>query len=150
MFEDANQNRLREDGEVLLGGGTIMLMFDGTAQQDYQTDSATELHCFSELAPGEYTAIASAPSGYGLTTPDQLVVNTYPGATVNLAFGAAQGVAPLAPPPADSGALVNQGLDEQPAVARNPFRENLGLLVFGLAGIVLISGLSIALLLRRR
>ena len=60
---------------------------------------------------------AAAPDGYGLTTPDQLRVQAYAGAQINVAFGAAQGVQTVAPPPADSGDIVS------PTRARRPTRR---------------------------
>ncbi|MEZ4668719.1 MAG: LysM peptidoglycan-binding domain-containing protein [Anaerolineae bacterium] len=151
LFEDANQNRLQEAGEGLLGGGDIALLKGAEQAGTYTTDGAGEPHCFEGLAAGDYVAAASAPSGYGLTTPDQLRVQLNPGATINLTFGAAQGVQAVQPPTADAGAVVVPTPVEEVA---QPLTDQLlsisGLVVFGLAALVLVGGLGLAIVLRRR
>ena len=113
-------------------------------------DGSPEPYCFSNLAAGEYTAAMQAPTGYGLTTPDQLTVRAVSGAQVNVAFGAAQGVQPVTPPPADS--LINMTVqDGEPVTGTtNPMQDNMGLIVFGIAGAVLVLGMGISLVMRRR
>lgn len=152
LFDDTNQNRIQEDGEALLAGGTIAINAAGEALGDYETDGASEPHCFTDLAAGDYTAIASAPSGFGLTTPDQLRVQVYPGATINIAFGAAEGVQAVAPPPADTGGIVNATVAEETDTRStlDPLIQNVGLILFGLAGVVLVGGIGLTLALRRR
>lgn len=149
LFDDANQNRIQEDGEGLLGGATISLLGDGSMMGTYETTGSGEPYCFDDLGVADYTAIATAPTGYGLTTPDQLRVQPDPGGTVTLAFGAAEGVAPPARPPADSAPLSAAAADDVAAADGNLLADNIGLIVFGLAGVVLIGGLSVSLLLRR-
>jgi LysM repeat protein len=157
LFEDVNQNRIREDGEGLLAGGTITLSGDGETVGEYETDGASEPHCFEELAVGLYTAAAQAPEGYGLTTAAQFRVNVQSGQRVNAVFGAAQGVEVASVPTANSAddtaenpdtqALVQQNADDP---NNNALMQNLGLIVMGAAGFVLIFGIGIALVLRRR
>lgn len=150
LFEDLNQNRLQEMGEDLLEGGSITLLMDDSAVDEYTTDGVTEPHCFGDLESGEYTAVAVAPDGYGLTTADQLKVRAAAGTEVTLAFGAAEGVALAALPPAASAEAT---ADPQPPVevtAANPLNDNLGLIVFGAAGVVLVIGMGASLALRRR
>ncbi len=156
LFEDTNQNRIREDGEGLLAGGTITLTGEGQTVGEYVTDGASEPHCFEELAVGLYTAAAQAPEGYGLTTAAQFSVRVQSGQTVNATFGAAQGVEVASIPTANSAdtvedtepqAVVPQTADDG---GNNALMQNLGLIVFGVAGFVLIFGIGAALALRRR
>lgn len=150
LFNDRNQNRIQEAGEELLSGGKITL--NQGAAGSYDTDGVSEPYCFSDLAAGDYVAAASAPAGFGLTTPAQLRVRLGAGATVNLAFGAAEGVQPALPPPADVGGLVSETAGRETAAVSliDQILNISGLLVFGLAGLVLLGGLGIALVLRRR
>lgn len=104
LFEDINQNRIQEAGENLLAGGVMSLVKGTDAAGTYTTDGKGEPHCFEQLAAGDYVVAASAPSGYGLTTPDQLRVQLQPGSTINLIFGAA-GIEPVQPPTADANAV---------------------------------------------
>lgn len=152
LYEDVNRNRVQEDGEVALAGGVINLSGgeSGGSVGDHTTDGAPEPFCFTNLAAGEYTAVMQAPAGYGMTTPEQLTVRARSGAKVNLAFGAAPGLQPVTPPPAD--ALINVTLEDAApnTGAGNPLQDNLGLILFGAAGIVLVAGISISLIMRRR
>lgn len=152
LFEDTNTNRIQENGEALLAGGTMRLTADGAEIATYETDGAGEPHCFSDLVAGDYIVLASAPTGYGLTTPDQLRLRVQPGTNLDIAFGAAQGVQPIAPPPADSGATIDQTVNDQPEppTTTEQILQISGLIVFGLAGLALLGGLGMTLFLRRR
>jgi LysM repeat protein len=154
LFEDVNENRLQEAGEDLLADGTISLLSDGDLIDEYTTDGESEPHCFGDLAAGEYLASAAAPEGYGLTTPEQLRVRAVAGSEVTVAFGAAEGIAVAAVPPADEGGLTAETVGSEPdthaAAPTNPLNDNLGLIVFGAAGVVLVIGMGASLLLRRR
>lgn len=152
MFEDSNQNRIQESNESLLAGGNIVVNRGAEVVQTYQTDGESEPYCFEDIATGNYTVVASPPAGYGLTTSAQLAVRVQSGATVDVRFGAAQGVQAVAPPPVD----LREPATDQPVVdaaADDPVTELLqisGLIVFGLAGLVLLGGVSLALILRSR
>lgn len=153
LFNDINQNRLQEVGEPLLAGGTLTLHATNDVIEVYETDGTREPYCFVELAPGDYTLSASAPEGYGMTTPEQLRVRALPGVNVNLAFGAAEGFVPPPLPPLDEG--VAAAAEEEPAeavtlAAGSPVTDNLGLIVLGAAGAVLVIGMGASLVLRRR
>lgn len=150
LFEDGNANRVQEGGESMLPGGTITLTGGGVSFGDQAMDGAPEPLCFSDLAAGDYTASMQAPSGYGLTTPAQLTIRAITGTRVNLAFGAAQGVQPVTPPPADSVSVVAP-LDVKPETGvGGTLPDNAGLIAFGAAAAVLVIGGGISLLLRRR
>lgn len=152
LFNDADQNRIQEQGEDLLKGGTISISTGTDAAQTYETDGLSEPHCFEGLPAGDYTAIATAPDGFGLTTPDQLRLRINPGATINVGFGAAEGVQPLQPPPADAGPLNSETVSAQTAQESTGDRllSISGLVIFGVAAVVLVGGLGLALVMRRR
>jgi hypothetical protein len=135
----------------VLPGGTIVMTFNGTPVGDHATDDQPDPFCFSDLAAGNYVVGASAPSGYGLTTPDQLRVQAYAGAQVELAFGAAQGVETVVLPPADESGIVTTENTAQPDTrSSSPLTRNIGLLVFAAAGVVLVVGMGITVFMRRR
>jgi len=151
MFDDANQNRIQEDGEPALAGGVISVRAQGNEVSEYTTDGASEPHCIEDLTPGSYVAVATAPDGYGLTTPNQFRITANPGATINVAFGAAEGVTPVMVPPPDNVVLVEETPESPEAEPEpDPIRDNLGLAVFGLAGVVLVAGTGASLFMRRR
>jgi LysM repeat protein len=152
LFDDVNQNRIQEQNESLLAGGSINLSTGGAVTANVQTDGISEPHCFEGLAAGAYVIAASAPANYGLTSPDQLRLDLLPGTTIDVAFGAAEGVAPVAPPPADAGGIVNE-VRAQETDTRSTVDQVLsisGLVVFGLAAVVLVAGFGLTLFMRRR
>ncbi len=150
LYEDINADRVQEADEVALPGGVITLTGASGVVGEHAMDSSPEPYCFADLAAGEYTASMEAPQGYGLTTSAQLTVRAIAGAKVNLAFGAAQGVLPVTPPPADELVNVTAQSDEPQTGSTNPVTDNLGLILFGAAGVVLVAGMGISLVLRRR
>jgi hypothetical protein len=154
LFEDTNQNRIQEPNENLLSGGTIQItrLSDAQVAGSVETDGVSEPHCFDELASGGYVVAASAPADYGLTSPNQLRLQALGGTRLDVAFGAAEGVVPAVPPPADSGGIVDEVTVENAASA-SPFQDVLavsGLVIFGLAAVVLVAGLGLTLFLRKR
>ena len=154
LFQDVNQNRLQEAGEDLLAGGMITLLSGSETVEEYFTDGVGEPYCFNSLEAGDYIAAAAAPEGFGLTTPEQLRVRAVAGSDVTLAFGAAEGVNAEATPLVDSSSLPADAAGEpdetQTSTSSNPLNDNLGLIVFGAAGVVLVVGAGASLALRRR
>jgi hypothetical protein len=150
FFDDTNQNRLQDSGESLLADGSIALMSGGTSVGEYNSDGTSDPHCFDNLNPGSYVAVATAPSGFGLTTPNQYRVEVNTGTSVNVVFGAAQGVVVPNTPPPDGGGAIAQTTTTPKDDSNSPLLRNLGLIVFGLAGVVFVAGIGVALLMRRR
>jgi hypothetical protein len=124
------------------------------AATEASADTGTQANplCVDDLASGLYVVEAVAPEGYGLTTPALLRVQVDTGAQVNVAFGAAEGVEPLVAPPADEGGIVNTTAEQETDTRApdNGLPDNIGLIVFGVAGVVLVAGMGITLLMRRR
>jgi hypothetical protein len=152
MFEDANQNRIQENGEGLLQGGQINLQAGSDTPTTYTTDGVSEPHCVDKLAIGDYIVSATAPSGYGLTTSNQYHVQVNPGVRIDVVFGAAQGVTAAVVPPPDSNVPQNVSQTtpgQQVAPPANPLTDNAGLIVFGIAGVVFVVGTGASLALRR-
>lgn len=149
MFEDANQNRLRDPGETLLANGILTLNDDVTAPQTYTTDGTSEPFCFQNLTPGRFTLSAQAPQGFGITTSQSLVVSAQPGQSFNLSFGAAPGVA-VAQVPTDA---PSQIVDAEPQMAETgdpsaQLRDAAGLFALAAAGVVLAGGALLGLATR--
>ena len=158
FFQDLNGNRIQDNGEAVLPGGDLLLTSGGAPVSEHQTDTKPDPYCFSGLGAGSYSVQGVAPEGYGLTTPDELHVQAYSGGQVNVAFGAAEGVATLVPPTADgsaeaaNGGIVDtaNGSESDTNSTANALGDNIGLIVFGVAGVILVAGLGVSLLLRRR
>ncbi len=155
LFQDTNQNRIQEPNETLLPGGSIQLTgaADGAEAGSVETDGVSEPHCFEDLTAGSYIVAASPPANFGLTSPDQLRLQAVAGTRLDVAFGAAEGVQPVVPPPADAGGIVEQVTAPDTAAAQSPLQDVLGvsgLIIFGLAGVILVAGIGLTLFLRGR
>jgi hypothetical protein len=152
LFNDLDQNRIQEQGEDLLKGGSVSLLNGEANAGSYETDGISEPHCFADLAAGDYMAVATAPDGFGLTTPNQLNLRVNPGTTIHVVFGAAEGVQALQAPPPDEVNLGNSVVEE--SVPQRSIGDQLlsisGVIIFGLAAVVMVGGIGVALFLRRR
>lgn len=151
LFDDLNQNRIQDLDESLLGNGIVQLVSEtsGTSLQ-YTTDGLNEPYCFQSLEPDNYTISATAPDGYGITTAPRLMLNAQPGQRLQLAVGAAIGVEPVIIPTTDSTTLTdNAGTLAPTTNDPSNLRNIAGLLVLGLAGVVLVGGIGVALFARR-
>ncbi len=159
LFEDTNPNRLRESGEALLAGGQITLSQGGATVASYTTDATGEPFCFSDLAPGDYLLNLMPPGGYGVTTPGSYAVMLEAGQTVEALFGAASGFVPPQPPPVQVGGFLSDETDSETDTRAEPrnvveaitffISDYAGVLVMVLAGVVLVGGGALTLLLRR-
>ncbi|MDQ7034639.1 MAG: LysM peptidoglycan-binding domain-containing protein, partial [Anaerolineae bacterium] len=98
MFNDVNQNNIREAEEALLANGVIALQAEGSADvQSYTTTGETEPFCFSGIDTGEYVVSAIAPTGFGLRS-DSRLVNVPPGQQFIVRFAAIEGLEVTAVP----------------------------------------------------
>ncbi len=151
IFEDDNQNGVLEPAEPTLAGGVIVVNDGDGAERDRHTTDGSEPFCFDTLEAGRYTLNVTAPEGYGLTTSDILRVNLEDGATVSVQFGAKAGLEALAIPTVNTSSLTQEPEPQTGTISDDPDISDLsGLLVFGLAGVVLVIGLGASLLLRGR
>lgn len=152
VFDDVNNNRIQEAGEALLADAQIELSLAGNTVNTYTTNGTDEPFCFDELSAGTYLVSAVVADDYGLTTPAHFTVRLTTGANITVNFGAAEGFqVALAPTP--DAELTQEVVDETPtqtAPPSNPIADNSGLIVFGVAGIVLVGGMGLSLLMRRR
>ena len=153
MFDDRNGNNIL-DGEPLLEGGTITVQpANGGDAQDYITDGQSEPFCFEDLETGNYTVSATAPDGFGIRRSNTLVINVQPGQQFQTRFAAAEGLEVAAAPTADVSADTDEA-DAPTIVEETPsqfdtLRNVAGILVVGLAGVVLVGGIGIAILASR-
>jgi LysM repeat protein len=146
LYEDRNANGLRDPSEPPLGGGSLRLdAEDGTQVGSTMTDGGADPVCFDGLPPGMYMARGEPPAGYGLPSGSVRRLDLSSGGTLTLAFGAVQGadLALPTPPPETTLVEVEDG-------GTNQALQNIGLLIFGLAGVTLVIGLGITFMLRRR
>jgi len=150
VFEDVNQNRIQEEGERLLPDGKIELLQGETAFREYSTNGISEPFCFTDMQPGDYVARAAAPEGFGLTTSSSLNLRVQDGVRTNVRFGAAQGVEAVQPPVIDTQVDAPPIQDTQAVSQGDSLLQIAGLVLFGLAGLVILGGIGVALYVRGR
>ena len=149
FFDDGDQNGALGAGETYLADGIIKIVdSDGEESATYLTDGESEPFCFDELDAGRYTLNGTAPDGYGVTTSPVLRVNLEDGGTVIVRFGAKEGLEVLAIPTVDTRPTPIP--PETNASDSGNLMDFSGLIVFGLAGVVLVLGFGASLLMRRR
>ncbi len=156
FFDDLNRNRIADMGETPLVGGIITLRFDGQDVSSYLTTGDPEPYCFDNLTPGDYVVAVTAPEGYGMTTPATLRLKVDAGLRLDVPpFGASQGF--IAPEPVVE-PVEQPAAIQQPSVTQttaddddnNSLLANIGIIILGLAGFTLISGIIGTILISRR
>jgi hypothetical protein len=152
-FNDTNTNHWFDNGEALIAGATLNLAppFGGNQQPQQATTTSDGPSCFSNIAPGQYTVDAKVPDSYGPTTPTQLNVQVAAGERVDVSFGAAQGYQP--PQPDTSSAQTAPSATPVATTSASllgAVSRNIGLLVLGIAGVILLGGLSVIFIARRQ
>jgi hypothetical protein len=153
MFNDSNQNNIRDANEGLLGSGIITLRAENSsAVQEYVTTGETEAYCYLDLEPGDYNVSAIAPDGYGLRK-SSLLVNVPPGVQFMVRFPAVAGLVVTPIPTASPNNIVtdsNPDIVEEDPPASNSLRNIAGIIVFALAGVILVGGVGAAVVASRR
>ena len=148
IFADENQNGMREPDETKLGAGEVILFDDaGIEQLHYTTDGEAEPYCVRDLGRRMYRLEALAPEGYGISGAASLWLDLRAGGNLPLEFGARPGLARADVTAPDSAA------DPETATGAEPsglLRELSGLVVMVVAGLVFVSGMVLALVLRGR
>ncbi|MCC7450130.1 MAG: LysM peptidoglycan-binding domain-containing protein [Anaerolineae bacterium] len=151
-FDDANINRWKDADEKLLAGMQLKLTQGSQASQT-ATTGADNPSCFNNLTAGNYTIAAVPPADYGLTTAGQFEIEIKPGVPLALSFGAAKGYQPT-----PVGSLIKNELPP-PSLSAQPGKtggmldvvfNNMGLIVIGVAGLIVVAGIGLALVMRRR
>jgi LysM repeat protein len=109
---------------------------DSAVVRSTDSEAAT---CFTGLGGGAYNLVAQVPAAFANTTPTEFRVELPSNGQIKLSFGAAQGLIRT------EAAAVNN----QTVAASNPLSRNGGLVLMGLAAVVLVGGLGLAAALRR-
>jgi len=153
VFQDDNQNGLREPGEIMLREATIIFLDndeiednDDEARQQIRTTGAAEPTCLAGLERKIYRIDGGAPPGYGWTSAGSLRIDLRAGGKVDIELGAKAGLQWAALPPVDVAREVAAGGEG----ARSLLRELSGVFALGMAGVVFFSGVAVSLFLRSR
>ncbi len=98
VFEDNNENGIRDGSEPALSGAVVTLSLeDGMVLLSHTTANEAE-YCFEGLVARAYRLSFEPGSGYTATTRDALGVDLAAGGHLDVTFGAARTVASLSAP----------------------------------------------------
>lgn len=150
-FDDANNDGQRNEGEALVANAAISISQANRTISTYITDGASEPYCFELNEADSYQLQLYPPTGYAPTTEDNWAVSIANNESYTVAFGISQTVAaaeadsaaqPTAPAEATGEAAVE-------ADGGGLFGGNLGMIVLGAAGLLLVlAGVGVYLLRR--
>ena len=147
IFEDDNQNTMREPEERFLSGGQISFFDSADGEQlRHVTDGESAPECVRNFERERFRIEASPPAGYGLTSPATLHLDLRAGGKVQIEFGAKRDLATFEPLPPDSVELA-----AQPDTTNDSLLVELsGLFALLMAGVVLLAGFVVSILVRGR
>lgn len=160
VYNDINGNELYDNGEPLLADAAVTLFQAGETKTTYITDGVSEPHCIDNLEGGAYEVQVFPPADYHPTTPATWAVAVTDGVMVPVAFGVQEGPDEMALASAANTTAAETdtavAANEDPAAAEaasppanNGIMDNIGLVVLGVAVVlVLLAGAGV-LLLRR-
>ncbi len=139
VFEDANADGRRAEGEPLIAGAVVTL-FDSNRMEleKYTTDGLSEPYCFSGLAAGTYYLKRQNPSGYTSTVPDDWGVAVAPGANTSVELGARIVPGPTATPTNTPTQVPT------PTPTPRPIAREVGNALYQISGII-VAGLALGI-----
>ena len=148
-YNDKDMNHWRGPDEGLLADIALTLISQSNSKLQAAT-AGTSASCFPDLQPGMYTIEATPPTGYGLTTPSQLVVEVKAGTRLDLVFGAAEGYQPAsAEAPTDNAGQASL-TPVRISNVLDTIYNNSGVVVIVVAALILVMGLGTVILAARQ
>ena len=150
QFEDVNQNRIHEEGEAYLAGGSYALQQNAETIQTANFDDAAPI-CIDDLPAGTYRVLGRTPDGYGMTTATSYNVQIEAGERVDVWFGMLEGLEmPTVPPETTEEPMAEATAEPADTSVMGDLTNLSGLLVLAAAGLTLIGGMTLSFLLRSR
>lgn len=152
-FQDANADGQRNEGEALVADAAIAIARAGSTVSTYITDGASEPFCFELTQADSYQLQLYPPAGYSATTEDNWAVSIANGESYTVSFG-------LTDAPAVADTARTETVDAatgDTAAAPEATAEtdsgglsgNLGLIVLGVAAVLVVLAVVGVVLLRR-
>ncbi|TVR24322.1 MAG: LysM peptidoglycan-binding domain-containing protein [Anaerolineaceae bacterium] len=149
VYEDVNDNRLREDDEPNVAGANVLLEHQGETMQTATTSDDSAPLCFDDLVGGLYTLIVEPPPDYSLLSSSRRLLNLQSDGrlVVNFPVGAMASQPTPTPEPTPEMAEII----EAEAMSESDRRlQIIGLILAGIAGAGLLAGLGIVYFLGGR
>lgn len=159
VYNDADGNGERAGAsEELQADAAISLFQEGRTLSTYVSDGISEPYCFENLESGTYQVQIFPPADFKATTPDNWAVAVANGVMVPVNFGTQHD--PGSATPADEVAAIDEAVESttEPAVEmaattdepdERPAFANVGVIVLGVAGVLVVLAAVGVVLLRR-
>ncbi len=149
VYEDLNQDGVRaEQGESSLADQAVTLSQGGNTITTYVTDGSGVLHCFEELESGSYQVQIFPTADFSISGDDSWAVAVAEGVMIPVSFGlqaASQSVAEAGDQETDAPADTTTSEPE----SGGGLSDNIGVIVLGVAGVlILLAGAGVYLLRR--
>lgn len=152
-FDDVNADGQRNEGENLVANAAIAIARGGTTVSTYITDGVSEPFCFELTQADSYQLQLFPPAGFVSTTEDNWAVGIANGESYTVSFGlsAAPAVADTARTETVDTAAGDQTemAGEGTVAATDDGLGNLGLIVIGVAAVLVVLAVIGVVLLRR-
>lgn len=149
VYEDVNQNRLRDGDEPNVAGANILLEYQGETMDTATTTADSEPLCFDDLVGGLYTLVVEPPPDYSLLSSSRRLLNLQSDGRLVVNFPV--GMAETLPTPSPQPTPELMEMIEAEAMSESDRRlQIIGLILAGLAGAGLLAGLGIVYFLGGR
>jgi len=159
-FLDANADGQRNEGEELVANAAVAISRGGTTVSTYITDGVSEPYCFELAEADSYQLQLYPPAGLAATTEDNWAVSIANGESYTVLFGlgnapaadAAAADAATQPTAGDQAAATDTTggtVDDATANDGGLFSGQLGIIVLGVGGFLLVLAALGVYLLRR-
>lgn len=149
VYEDVNQDGTRQDqGEMSMADQAVTLSQNGNTITTYITDGSGELYCFEDLETGTYQVQIFPTANYIVSGDESWAVAVADGVMVPVSFGLQAAPESLAEA-ADQAPDANVEAAPSAQQSGGGLTDNIGMIVLGVAGVlVLLAGAGVFLLRR--
>ncbi len=147
-FNDANADGLRDGSEDLVPNAAIAIARAGNTVSTYITDGVSEPYCFELVDADTYQMQIYPPAGFAPTTESSWAVSVANGESYTVSFGLREGAQAVAAVDTAINDTADAALAETPAESGG-LTDNLGLIVLGVAGVLVLVAILGVVLLRR-
>jgi hypothetical protein len=153
-FLDANADGQRNDDEALVPNAAIAIARGGSTVSTYITDGESEPFCFELTQADSYELQLYPPAGFAATTEDNWAVSIANGESYTVSFGLSETDQAVSDASRTETTEVTAEESETAAEETTAAEEdggisNLGLIVMGVAGVLVVLAIVGVFLLRR-
>lgn len=145
-FDDINADGVRDETEELIPNTAIAIARGANTVSTYITDGMSEPYCFDLNEADTYQLQVFPPAGYTATTESSWAVAVANGEAYTVSFGLQQGTAEAA---SGDQTAATPAATEQAATSDSGLFSNLGVVVLGAAGFLILLAIIGIILLRR-